>query len=81
MAEIDWLRSQIPVEVEEPLLLSGDVKTGLVLVDIVKGFCNVGGGNMVNRKRLKTLYAYIYTCMREYISFRCSVCRIVNMSF
>lgn len=45
-AAIDLLKSEIPVEEDEPVLLSGDVNTGLVLVDIVNGFCTVGAGNL-----------------------------------
>lgn len=45
-AAIDIVKSEIPVEEDEPLLLSGDVNTGLVLVDIVNGFCTVGAGNL-----------------------------------
>lgn len=47
-AAIDLLKSEIPAEEDEPLLLTGDVNTGLVLVDIVNGFCTVGAGNLVN---------------------------------
>lgn len=43
---IDLLRNELPVE-QESLFLSGDVKTGLVLVDLVNGFCTVGSGNLV----------------------------------
>ncbi|CAI9777658.1 unnamed protein product [Fraxinus pennsylvanica] len=42
---IELLKNEIPVD-QESLLLSGDVKTGLVLVDIVNGFCTVGSGNL-----------------------------------
>ncbi|KAK9231472.1 hypothetical protein WN943_021707 [Citrus x changshan-huyou] len=42
---IDLLRNELPVE-QESLFLSGDVKTGLVLVDLVNGFCTVGSGNL-----------------------------------
>lgn len=45
-AAIDLLKGEIPVEEDESLLLSGDVNTGLVLVDIVNGFCTVGAGNL-----------------------------------
>lgn len=44
---IDLLKSELPVE-QETLILSGDVITGLVLVDVVNGFCTVGAGNLVN---------------------------------
>lgn len=42
---IDLLKDEIPVE-EEPFVLNGDVTTGLVVVDVVNGFCNVGAGNL-----------------------------------
>ena len=43
---VDLLREELPVE-QQPLHLSGDIKTGLVLVDLVNGFCTVGAGNLV----------------------------------
>jgi len=43
---VDLLREHLPVE-QESVVLSGDVKTGLVLVDVVNGFCTVGAGNLV----------------------------------
>lgn len=43
---VDLLKDELPV-VQESLVLSGDVKTGLVLVDVVNGFCTVGAGNLV----------------------------------
>lgn len=49
-ATINFPSSQIPVEDDEPLLLSDDVKTGLVLIDIVNGFCTVGAGNLAPQK-------------------------------
>lgn len=47
---IDQLKNELPVE-HESLVLSGDdgVKTGLVLVDVVNGFCTVGAGNLAPR--------------------------------
>ncbi|KAI4314420.1 hypothetical protein L6164_027332 [Bauhinia variegata] len=42
---IDLLKEELPIE-QQPLLLSGDIKTGLVLVDVVNGFCTVGAGNL-----------------------------------
>ncbi|CDP01568.1 unnamed protein product [Coffea canephora] len=42
---MDQLKKELPVE-QETLVLSDDVKTGLVLVDIVNGFCTVGAGNL-----------------------------------
>ncbi|KAL8097374.1 nicotinamidase 1-like [Apium graveolens] len=45
----DLLKREIPVE-EESLLISENVKTGLVLVDIINGFCTVGAGNLAPRE-------------------------------
>ncbi|GLU13039.1 hypothetical protein SLE2022_296880 [Rubroshorea leprosula] len=42
---MDLLKDQIPVE-QDSLLITEDVKTGLVLVDVVNGFCTVGAGNL-----------------------------------
>ncbi|KAJ9670250.1 hypothetical protein PVL29_026661 [Vitis rotundifolia] len=42
---IDMLRNELPVQ-QESLVLSGEVPTGLVLVDVVNGFCTVGAGNL-----------------------------------
>ncbi|KAL0423162.1 UNVERIFIED_CONTAM: Nicotinamidase 1 [Sesamum radiatum] len=42
---VEVLRNELPVE-QEILHLSGEVKIGLVLVDIVNGFCTVGSGNL-----------------------------------
>ncbi|XP_059446443.1 nicotinamidase 1-like [Corylus avellana] len=46
---IDLLKSEIPFE-QEKMVLSGDVVSGLVLVDIVNGFCTVGAGNLAPRE-------------------------------
>lgn len=43
---IDLLKEELPVH-QESLHLTGDTKTGLVLVDVVNGFCTVGAGNLV----------------------------------
>lgn len=45
MVSMEVLRNDLPVE-QEILHLSGEVKIGLVLVDIVNGFCTVGSGNL-----------------------------------
>ncbi|KAL7135483.1 hypothetical protein ABFS83_11G100000 [Erythranthe nasuta] len=42
---LELLRNELPLE-QETLLLSGSIATGLVLVDIVNGFCTVGSGNL-----------------------------------
>ena len=53
---IDLLKMELPVE-EGRLHLNGDgVKTtGLVLVDVVNGFCTVGAGNLVTKQTNKEL--------------------------
>lgn len=43
---IDMLKTELPVE-QDSFILSEDVKTGLVLVDMVNGFCTVGAGKLV----------------------------------
>nr|GEW52388.1 nicotinamidase 1 [Tanacetum cinerariifolium] len=45
---IDLVKNELPVN-EESVTLSGDVSTGLVLVDIVNGFCTVGAGHLAPR--------------------------------
>ncbi|KAD7478597.1 hypothetical protein E3N88_01733 [Mikania micrantha] len=42
---LDVVQDELPVN-EVPVTLTGDVRTGLVLVDIVNGFCTVGAGLM-----------------------------------
>ncbi|KAK7386723.1 hypothetical protein VNO78_27058 [Psophocarpus tetragonolobus] len=46
---VELLREEIPVK-QQPLTLSSDIKTGLVLVDIVNGFCTVGAGNLAPKE-------------------------------
>lgn len=55
---IDLLKNEIPVETQS-LSLTGDVKTGLVLVDLVNGFCTVGSGPLV---------IYCFFCLCFYYS-------------
>ncbi|KAI3451247.1 hypothetical protein Pfo_007912 [Paulownia fortunei] len=42
---VELLTNELPVE-QEHIVLSDEVKSGLVLVDIVNGFCTVGCGNL-----------------------------------
>ncbi|XVE83056.1 hypothetical protein DITRI_Ditri16bG0056500 [Diplodiscus trichospermus] len=44
-ATIDLLKKDLPLE-EGSLVLSQEVKSGLVLVDVVNGFCTIGAGNL-----------------------------------
>jgi hypothetical protein len=43
---LELLKEEIPVK-QQHLLLSQNIKTGLVLVDLVNGFCTVGSGHLV----------------------------------
>lgn len=61
---IELLKNEIPVE-QESFLLSGGVKTGLVLVDIVNGFCTVGSGNLVTFFCFKILLGF-ESCVYQY---------------
>ncbi|KAF5957781.1 hypothetical protein HYC85_005006 [Camellia sinensis] len=42
---VNLLKNEIPFE-EESVVLFEDVKTGLVLVNIINGFCTIGAGNL-----------------------------------
>ncbi|WRX15292.1 Isochorismatase-like - like 4 [Theobroma cacao] len=46
---IDLLKNELPLE-QESVVLPEDVVTGLVLVDIINGFCTVGAGNLAPRE-------------------------------
>ncbi|OUZ99737.1 Isochorismatase-like [Macleaya cordata] len=42
---VDLVKEELSLD-QGSLVLSADVRTGLVLVDIINGFCTVGAGNM-----------------------------------
>lgn len=44
---VDLLKSELPLE-QGSVVLGEDGETGLVLVDIINGFCTVGAGNLVS---------------------------------
>ncbi|PIN18650.1 Pyrazinamidase/nicotinamidase PNC1 [Handroanthus impetiginosus] len=46
---VEILKNEIPLE-EESVLISEDAKAGLVLVDIINGFCKVGAGSLAPRE-------------------------------
>ncbi|GMY38980.1 nicotinamidase 1-like [Fagus crenata] len=46
---IELLKNEIPLE-QNSVVLPEDVVTGLVLVDIINGFCTVGAGNLAPRE-------------------------------
>ncbi|XP_007042825.2 PREDICTED: nicotinamidase 1 [Theobroma cacao] len=46
---IDLLKNELPLE-QESVVLPEEVVTGLVLVDIINGFCTVGAGNLAPRE-------------------------------
>lgn len=56
---IEVLKNELPFE-QENLVLSHEIKAGLVLVDIVNGFCTVGSGNLVSHNSLSRLYYINY---------------------
>lgn len=60
---VDLLREHLPVE-QESVVLSGDVKTGLVLVDVVNGFCTVGAGNLAPRQPDKQIQEMVDESVR-----------------
>ncbi|XP_059438416.1 nicotinamidase 1-like [Corylus avellana] len=60
---VDLLKDELPV-VQESLVLSGDVKTGLVLVDVVNGFCTVGAGNLAPRQPDKQISGMVDESVR-----------------
>jgi FAD/FMN-containing dehydrogenase len=43
---IELLKNEIPLD-QESVVLNEDTVNGLVLVDIINGFCTVGAGNLV----------------------------------
>ncbi|KAK8716535.1 hypothetical protein V6N13_043841 [Hibiscus sabdariffa] len=49
LLSVDLLKKDLPLE-QGSLVLSQDVKTGLVLVDLVNAFCTVGAGNLAPMK-------------------------------
>lgn len=44
---VELLKNEIPLE-QESVVLAEDAVNGLVLVDIINGFCTVGAGNLVS---------------------------------
>ncbi|KAL6558712.1 NiCoT heavy metal ion transporter Nic1 [Orobanche minor] len=64
-----FLENELPVE-QENLLLSGEVKSGLVLVDIVNGFCTVGSGNLAPQTHDKQIFAMVNESVKLAQEFR-----------
>lgn len=60
---MDLLKDELPV-VQESLVLSGDVKIGLVLIDVVNGFCTVGAGNLAPRQPDKQISGMVDESVR-----------------
>lgn len=46
---VELLKNEIPLE-QESVVLAEDTVNGLVLVDIINGFCTVGAGNLAPRE-------------------------------
>lgn len=55
---IDLLKNELPLE-QETVVLPEDVVTGLVLVDIINGFCTVGAGNLVSMTLSKCVIMFV----------------------
>lgn len=58
MGQIDLLKSEIPMEEDESLLLSDDVNTDLELLDIVNGFCTIDAGNLMKHTRYLLIFSF-----------------------
>lgn len=54
---IDILKNELPLD-QESLVLPDDVVTGLVLVDIINGFCTVGAGNLAILQLISCVLLY-----------------------
>jgi len=63
LSTMDLLKDELPV-VQESLVLSEDVKTGLVLVDVVNGFCTVGACNLAPRQPDKQISGMVDESVR-----------------
>ncbi|KAL5984980.1 hypothetical protein ACLOJK_038817 [Asimina triloba] len=62
---IDFLKAEIPLhEEEEAFHLSQDSRLGLVLVDIINGFCTVGSGNLAPREANSQMSGMIQESVR-----------------
>ncbi|GMI99434.1 nicotinamidase 1, A. THALIANA NICOTINAMIDASE 1 [Hibiscus trionum] len=62
-ATVDLLKKELPVE-QTSLLVSEDNKTGLVLVDVVNGFCTVGAGNLAPMEPNKQISCMVQESVR-----------------
>ncbi|XP_043721456.1 nicotinamidase 1-like [Telopea speciosissima] len=51
---LDLLKNELPLK-QESLVLSEDVVTGLVLVDVINGFCTVGAGDLAPKEPNKQI--------------------------
>lgn len=78
---IELLKNEIPLE-QNSVVLPEDVVTGLVLVDIINGFCTVGAGNLVRIYKLLpfVVHLFILSWMINFYlfcssSFNCSLSR------
>ncbi|KAK7317685.1 hypothetical protein RJT34_02117 [Clitoria ternatea] len=60
---VELLREEIPVK-QQPLTLPAHTKTGLVLVDLVNGFCTVGAGNLAPRELDKQISKVVKESVR-----------------
>ncbi|KAF6176419.1 hypothetical protein GIB67_039558 [Kingdonia uniflora] len=61
---VDLVKDELPLHQDQTLFLSDDVKTGLVLVDVINGFCTVGAGNLAPREPNKQISAMVEESVR-----------------
>ncbi|KAI6699486.1 hypothetical protein NL676_013810 [Syzygium grande] len=60
---LELLKEHLPVE-QDSVVLSGDVKAGLVLVDVENGFCTVGAGILAPRQPDKQIQDMVDEAVR-----------------
>lgn len=76
---MDLLKKELPVE-EGRLHLNGDgaKTTGLVLVDLVNGFCTVGAGNLVTKQTTQELlFSFFYLLTYTHRQREVSICFVL----
>lgn len=76
---IDILKNEIPFE-EEAVVFSEDAKAGLVLVDIINGFCTVGAGNLVRAESFLPSFLPAFLFQKTLIFLRV-LCSMLFSSF
>ncbi|KAI4318456.1 hypothetical protein MLD38_032157 [Melastoma candidum] len=60
---VDLFKSELPLE-EEVIALPEDGALGLILVDVINGFCTVGAGNLAPREPNQQILGMVEECSR-----------------